>query len=409
MLKGLTLRQVKSTALNAATLFSANPMNRPLTTPSAWIRTAPPWRALLALAALVLAAHTLLLQSSPKRFGAKLDPAAPPVQAFVTRRIEAPPPEPVLPPAAPAPVVSPPAKPVAKAVPKPAKKPVLEQNKAVAQQPRAQAAIESIAPEISVTPEDSATPPVAEAPTAPASEPTAPPPAPATNAAPTPPAGPIQTPVTAMALPGSARLSYAMNGSAKGLNYHANAELDWNNAGSSYDARMTVSALFLGSRSLSSRGQVGDQGLAPQRFADKAKNEVAAHFEPEKNLISFSANTPSVPWVQGAQDRVSVFLQLGGMLKANPAGFPPGSSISMYTVGPRDADTWTFLVGEEENLALPFGVMSTVKLSRQPRREFDQKVEIWYAPTLGYLPVRSKITQHNGDFVDQQLRALSQP
>ena len=395
-------------------------MNRLMNTPSVLTRTATPWRALLALAALVLAAHTLVLRSSPKRFGPDLEPAArPPAKAFVTRRIEALPPEPPVP----APVASVPAKPIAKAAAKSVKRPVLERNKSVAQQPRAQVAIELIAPEIPSAPEADAAP-LAGEPTVPASDglpapgagladspadpaPSAPPPAPAASAAAAPPAGPSQTPVTAMALPGSARLSYAMNGSAKGLNYHADAELDWNNAGSSYDARMTVSALFLGSRSLSSRGQIGDQGLAPQRFSDKARSEVAAHFEPDKNLISFSANTPSVPWIQGAQDRVSVFLQLGGMLKGNPAGFPPGSSISMYTVGPRDADTWTFRVEAEETLKLPFGALNTVKLSRQPRREFDQKVEIWYAPALGYLPVRSKITQHNGDFVDQQLSALN--
>jgi outer membrane biosynthesis protein TonB len=406
-------------ALNAVAHFSASPMNRPMTTPSVLTRTAPPWRALLALAALVLAAHTLVLQGNPKRFGPELDPAAQPVKAFVTRHIEAPPPEPAVPPAAPAPVIKAPAKPLAKAAPKPVKKPILEQKEAIAQQPRAQAAIELVAPETPPPPEADAAP-VAEAPAAPASDSLpateqtasappaslAPSPAPAASAAP--PAGPSQTPVTAMALPGSARLSYAATGSAKGLNYYADAELVWNNAGSSYDARMTVSALLLRSRSWSSRGQIGDQGLAPQRYTDKARNEVAAHFEPEKNQISFSANTPSVPWIKGAQDRVSVFLQLGGILKGNPAGFPVGSNISMYTVGPRDADTWTFLVGAEETLTLPFGVLNTVKLSRQPRREFDQKVEIWYAPSLGYLPVRSKITEHNGDFVDQQLRVLSQ-
>ena len=393
-------------------------MNRPTNTPSVLTRTAPPWRALLALAALVLAAHTLVLQSNPKRFGPQLEPGErPPAKAFVTRRIEALPPEPALSPAVPAPAVSIPAKPLAKAAPKPAKKPVFKKKEAVAQQPRAQEAIELIAPETPPTAEADAAP-LADEPAAPASDspaadltagaPPAPPPAPAASAAAAPPAGPSQTPVTAMALPGSARLSYAMTGSAKGLNYHANAELEWNNAGSSYDARMTVGALFLGSRSLSSRGQIGDQGLAPQRFSDKARNEVAAHFEPEKNQISFSANTPSVPWIKGAQDRVSVFLQLGGMLKGDPAGFPVGSSIAVYTVGPRDADTWTFRVEAAETLTLPLGALSTIKLSRQPRREFDQKVEIWYAPSLGYLPVRSKITQHNGDFVDQQLSALSQ-
>ena len=47
--------------------------------------------------------------------------------------------------------------------------------------------------------------------------------------------------------------------------------------------------------------------------------------------------------------------------------------------------------------------MPTLKLTRKPRKEFDQKVEIWFAPSLGYLPVRNRITQPNGDFIDQQL------
>ena len=228
-------------------------------------------------------------------------------------------------------------------------------------------------------------------------------------AAPSPPAPDTQTPVTAMSLPASARLDYRMTGSAKGLTYHANGELVWQNAGGSYHARMTVKALFVGARTMSSTGQVGAEGLAPTRFSDKSRSEVAAHFEPDKGQISFSANTPTVPWVQGAQDRVSVFLQLGGMLAGNPAAFPAGSSISTLTVGPRGADPWTFVVEGPELLALPFGETATVKLSRQPRREYDQKVEIWFSPALGYLPVRSKITQTNGDFVDQQLSDLARP
>ena len=212
-----------------------------------------------------------------------------------------------------------------------------------------------------------------------------------------------------MALAASARLDYRMTGSAKGLTYHAQGELLWENAGGSYNARMTVKALFLGSRTMGSSGQVSAQGLAPTRFSDKSRTEVAAHFEPDKGQISFSANTPAVPWVQGAQDRVSVFLQLGGMLAGNPAAFPAGSTISTLTVGPRAADTWTFMVEGPELLDLPIGATATVKLSRQPRREYDQKVEIWFAPALDYLPVRSKITQSNGDFVDQELSGLTRP
>jgi len=39
-----------------------------------------------------------------------------------------------------------------------------------------------------------------------------------------------------------------------------------------------------------------------------------------------------------------------------------------------------------------------------PRLPFGDKVEVWLAPELGYLPVRLKLTQAGGDFADMQLR-----
>lgn len=345
---------------------------------------APPWRALAMLAVAVLGIHALVLVSSPARFGPTLDPAPQRVQPLVTRSI-APPPM-VQPAAAPQPE---PPRPRPKYV-KPKRPPAPAEPTPVAINSVATPSIEVPVPSETPTPEVAAALAAASAASAPIT-----------------PAGPVQTPVTAMALPESVKLEYKMTGSAKGLTYHADAELNWRRVGSLYDAGMRVSALFLGSRSMGSTGVVGPEGLAPIRFSDKSRTEVAAHFDPDKGQVSFSANTPAVPWIKGAQDRVSVFIQLGGMLAGNPALFPPGTTVSMYTVGPRDADTWTFLVEAEEPLTLPFGELSTVKLTRQPRREFDQKVEIWYAPSLGYLPVRNKITQSNGDFVDQQLSGLS--
>lgn len=377
-------------------------------------RAGPPWRTLGLLAVLVLLAHALLLQTRPARVGPAPEPAEKRVPALITRSI------PPAPPAVAKPAVQPPPKPA----PRPVKKPVFKQNRPFAQDQQAQPAINSIAEPVP-EPGSADLPPAPAAPDSPAPLPAAP----ATEAAPahpaasdtataaTPPASaaqappppPNQTPVTAMALPASALLGYKMTGSAKGLTYHARGELEWHNSGASYSARMTAKALFLGSRTLSSTGQLSAQGLAPSRFSDKSRSEVAAHFEPGKGQISFSANTPSVPWTQGAQDRVSVFLQLGGMLAGNPAGFQVGATISTLTVGSRDADHWTFLVEKEELLSLPFGELATLKLSRQPRRDYDQKVEVWYAPALGYLPVRNRITQANGDFVDQQLSDLAHP
>lgn len=370
----------------------------------------PPWRIRLLLAALVLLAHALVLGTAPSHFGPALAPASTAIPAMVTRTIAL---------AQPAPAGTPPAQAARQPAPALKKKAAPPQPPAA---PPAHAPQES-APDSAVNapsidpPEGShlAAAPSPSTQTTPAEPDTststseAAAATPAASAPAAPPAAPGQTPVTAMALPASVEMGYQITGSVKGLTYHAKGELLWRHRDGSYDVRMTVSALFVGSRSMASQGQINAQGLAPKRFSDRSRTEVAAHFEPEKGQVSFSANTPSVPWVQGGQDRASVFIQLGGMLAGNPAGFPAGASISVYTVGPRDADTWTFQVEGEEMLSLPFGQLATLKLSRQLRHDNDQKLEVWYAPSLGYLPVRNKITQTNGDFVDQQLSTASRP
>lgn len=193
------------------------------------------------------------------------------------------------------------------------------------------------------------------------------------------------------------------------MDYHASAQLDWLQDGEAYRASMVVSAFGLGERSMASRGQITGDGLAPTRFLDKSRSERAAHFQPDKGKITFSANSPDVPWQPGAQDRVSVFVQLASLLAGDPAKYPVGSSVSLYTVGPTAADTWTFVVEAEEKLNLPAGEFSAVKLTRKPQRDYDQTVDVWLAPAIGWLPVRTRITQQNGDFVDQQLRGAEKP
>ena len=43
------------------------------------------------------------------------------------------------------------------------------------------------------------------------------------------------------------------------------------------------------------------------------------------------------------------------------------------------------------------------------RGKFDNQIEMWLSPRFGGMPVRIKITQSNGDFVDQQLSGSSAP
>jgi Protein of unknown function (DUF3108) len=217
------------------------------------------------------------------------------------------------------------------------------------------------------------------------------------------------TQATAFRAPESALLKYQVLGQAKGLNYWASAELAWQQDGQTYDSRLTVSAFLLGSRTQTSKGTLGPEGLMPTRFGDKNRSELAAHFQRDKGIISFSANSPDAPLLKGAQDRLSVVIQIGSLLAGDPARFPLGTMLSFQTVSQREAEVWHFLVEKEELLQLPFGEINAIKLNRKARREFDQQIELWFAPTLGYLPVRLRITNANGDFVDQLLNKAEKP
>lgn len=181
-------------------------------------------------------------------------------------------------------------------------------------------------------------------------------------------------------------------------------ELVWLQDGSRYDARLTLKLLFSTIRSQHSTGRIGPSGIEPERYSESRKAEVASHFVRDQGQVIFSNNAPPVPLLAGAQDRLSVMMQLGGLLAGDPGRYPAGSKISVQTVGPRDAGVWVFVVGEEEKLSLPAGEYTARKLTRSPRQEFDSKLELWLAPGYGYLPVRIKQTEPNGNFADAQLR-----
>lgn len=361
---------------------------------------------LLGLALAVLLMHLLLLQGAPARFS--VTAAQAPVR-LLTRSLPAPDttPPPVATTAAPArtapsprPAVTRPAtRTVAPATGPTAAQPVIsEQNVALASASTEEIATKSEAP-AAPEPPASAVPHTAHAASA---APAASAAAVATAAHPAHSAGPVQ-------VPPPVRLRYLVKGEARGLHYNAAAELLWQPAASHYEARLEVTAFLLGSRVQTSSGRITPQGLAPTRFADKGRSEQAAHFEREKGHISFSANTPDVPLQPGAQDRLSVVLQLASLLAGNPGHYPPGTQIALQTAGPRDADVWQFTVEGPERLELPGGTVTGTRLVRLPRREYDQKVELWFSESHNFLPVRIKLTQVRGDYVDQLWQGSETP
>jgi hypothetical protein len=203
-------------------------------------------------------------------------------------------------------------------------------------------------------------------------------------------------------IPGSIRLHYKVSAQSRSLLWHGAGELLWRHDGERYDAKLEVSAPLLPTRIQQSTGSITADGLAPLRFSDKSRGEQAAHFQRDEGKVSFSSNRPDAPLLPGAQDRLSVLLQLGALIAGNPGKFGPDATIAIQTASTREAESWVFTVETEEQLQLPGGNVATLKLTRNPRKEFDIKVELWLAPGMDYVPVRLRLTQPNGDWLDQQ-------
>lgn len=381
-------------------------------------------RALPALTAVVLGGHALALLGLP--LWNQVSAPRTEVAAMQTRALSLPEP-PAPPPAAPVPAPKAPApkpqqprpkvqRPAPAPTPEPLDTPIRETVEplpmAAAQEPAASDASEAAAADAGAGSEPTpATPP---APPAPKPEPETPP---------TPSAGPAQgmaitspdgTPLASDApvpvqLPDPARLSFAVTGQAKRFNYSANAELVWRHANGQYQASQEVSLFLLGSRSQTSEGRITDRGLEPSRFNDKARKEQSAQLAFDQNLARFSTGAPDAPIAPGAQDRLSVFLQLSALLAAAPQRYPAGTQISFITVSARRADRWTFRVGETETLELPSGSTQALRLDKIAAAGDDQQASLWLAPSMQYLPVRIRLAQDNGDFADLQLKSRQAP
>lgn len=211
------------------------------------------------------------------------------------------------------------------------------------------------------------------------------------------------------AFPGSVRLKYNVKMEYRGVPLSFGGELLWLQDGKTYDARMEISLGLLGSVVQTSKGQLGEHGLEPSRFSDKRRSEVAAHFERSRGVVVFSANTPDAPLLPGAQDQLSMLIQLASMIGGAPGKFAEGMDIPMQSIGPRSSESWTFTVGKSETLTLPGGPVKALKLNRPSVNEFGQRAEIWLAPEMAYMPVRIRLTEANGDVADQMWVASQQP
>jgi hypothetical protein len=215
--------------------------------------------------------------------------------------------------------------------------------------------------------------------------------------------------------PPSTRLNYTLAGNYRG-ELHGNARVQWVRMGSRYQVHLDVavgpSFAPLLSRNMTSDGELGDQGLIPRRYDEATKlpfqspRRVTMQFTPEAVTLGNGSTRPALP---GVQDTASQFVQMTWLFTTQPELLRVGNSITIPLALPRRVDRWTYDVLAEQKLRTPVGEIDTFHLKprraeARPRGELS--AEVWFAPSLQYLPVRIRIQQDADTFVDLMLDAV---
>lgn len=191
---------------------------------------------------------------------------------------------------------------------------------------------------------------------------------------------PVPTTDTPLRLAGPGSWQYRLRQAGQ----DGEAQLDWRPEGDGrYSLRLTRR---IGERTLpawESLGHLGQGGLAPERFALQrgGQDRQAINFDADERLVSFSASPARLELPEGAQDRLSWWLQLSALVQANPA---PGGRWRVWVAGLRgELREWVF----EAVDAAPDDA-GTLHLRRVRLGERDPGVELWLDPARGYWPVR---------------------
>jgi hypothetical protein len=182
------------------------------------------------------------------------------------------------------------------------------------------------------------------------------------------------------------------------------------NQGDRYELRTDVRAeglislVYSGTLSQVSVGSLGPDGLEPARYVEirsKSSERVVDFDRKLGQLMSLDGRSP-VPMPVGTQDRLSVFYQLGLMMRREPSAVAAGQVIEMPVASMRAVQRERFVVVGEEILMLPGGPIRALHLQRPvPAGTRDPRIDLWLGYDFEMMPVRLRLEESSDRVLDQ--------
>jgi hypothetical protein len=207
--------------------------------------------------------------------------------------------------------------------------------------------------------------------------------------------------------PGDTRLNYRLGGNYRG-ELHGDGRVLWQRVGTRYQASVELSAGLLGSLTFSSQGEITQLGLHPEVYEENLRGRRRGVRLGEDIQLQRGQR---VPRPAAVQDTASQFVELGHRFATGQIELAPGTQVRFTLARPGGVDDWIYDVVGLEKLHLPqLGEVDAwhLKPRRLDKPRGPYSAEIWFAPTLQYLPVRIRLTQSEDTYVELTVDTIEQ-
>nr|WP_255428312.1 DUF3108 domain-containing protein [Ramlibacter cellulosilyticus] len=208
--------------------------------------------------------------------------------------------------------------------------------------------------------------------------------------------------------PVDTRLTYALTGQYRGPLY-GDARVQWQRDGSKYQVRLDARIQVFGTQVLTSQGEVTPDGLLPRAYEElRPGKRRTAQIGDEVVILE---NGRTVPRPPGVQDTASQFVELTQRFATGREVLEVGRSVKLWLARPGGVDEWVYEIVGREPLRTPkFGTVEAFHLKPRsianPRGNIN--VEMWFAPSLQYLPARIRIVMGEDAWLDLMVDHIEQ-
>ncbi|WP_090527472.1 DUF3108 domain-containing protein [Paraburkholderia sartisoli] len=183
--------------------------------------------------------------------------------------------------------------------------------------------------------------------------------------------------------------------------------IHWTSDGHTYEMVVSVPLPFVGIFTYASHGHVDAFGIAPDQYIEKRghRAEDVTIFNRADKQIAFTRTPTTLALPDGAQDRFSMVMQLASLVRGDPAAYKPGVTREFYVADNDSGEIWPIETIGDESVRIPGGYVEARHFMRLPRREGDRRrIDVWLAPSLGWLPARLVQTEPNGTQIELRWR-----